>query len=67
MLTKSDLNAIDGLIVKRLDQKINPIEKRLNRLEKDVKSIITLFDGLIIKLEKRVKRIEDYLDLPRTQ
>jgi len=54
MLTKDDLTAIEGI----LEKKINPINKKLNKLQKDVNTIVRVFDSDIIDLKMRTEKLE---------
>ena len=54
MLTNEDLQAIDGLI----DKRIKPVHKKLNKLQKDMDTVVRVFDSNIVDLEKRIDKIE---------
>lgn len=58
--TKEDLNAIRNLIT----QSLKPVNKKLNKLQKDLNIVINTFDKNIIETKHRVDRIEKHLDLP---
>ena len=72
MLTKSDLNQIRGVVHEeveivvdeRLDKKLKPIKKDLRYLKKTVDIIAKNYDEGDVRLERRVKRIEQHLHLP---
>ncbi len=80
MLTKTDLSQIQkivqvetkkivqeevGIIVdERLDKKLKPIKKDLRYLKKTVNLIAKNYDEGDMRLERRVKRIEQHLHLP---
>lgn len=72
MLTKDDLQAIEGLVTGIVDKKIDPIAKdlkdvknRVRKIEKNVDVMAKAFDKADVTLEKRVKRIEGHLSLPK--
>ena len=74
MLTKDDLQAIEGIFDKSFDKKfgpafdrkfdekikpiMKPIHKKLNKLQKDINTIVRVFDSNIVDLEKRMGSIE---------
>ena len=73
-LTNNDLQAIGSLIDEKLDQKLDqklkPIEKRLGKIETEVKKIkkdttyiIDTLDKEIMHQAKRVDRIEHHLGI----
>jgi len=72
MLTKSDLNQIrvivsdevDSIVDKKLDIKLKPIKKDLQYIRKTANLIIKNYDEADVKLERRVRKIEEHLDLP---
>ena len=73
MLTKSDLAAIEKLLDKKLDQKLNPVQKDLKamskdvrKLKKDVSVIVKFFDRKSVSVEKDVKHIKERLGMPTT-
>lgn len=71
MLTKDDLTAIrkitreevgsqlDERLNYALDKKLNPINKRLNRIQSDLDTAIRLLDKDIIDHRKRIERLEE--------
>jgi hypothetical protein len=59
MLTKNDLQAIDGIVTKRIRQELKPVNKKVDLL-------ISFFDREIVSLKKRVGRIEGHIHLPTT-
>ncbi len=63
MLTKIDLNQIGQVIDEKLDSKLKPIKKDLRYLKKTVDLIVINYDEGDIKLERRVKKIEDHIGL----
>ncbi len=80
MLTRTDLNQIKGVVrdvvderldskVKPmvgeiLDQRLKPIKKDLSYIKKTVSLIAKNYDEADVRLEKRVRRIEQHLALP---
>lgn len=64
MLTKSDLNQIGNVVDEKLDHKLKPIKKDLKYLKETVNIIAKNYDEGDVKLERRVKRIEQHLALP---
>ncbi|MFH0772912.1 MAG: hypothetical protein V1922_01205 [bacterium] len=90
MLTKEDLQAIEGIFGKSFDRKfgnaldaafdrkfgnafdaafdrkfdekikpvLKPIHKKLNKLQKDINTIVRVFDSDIIDLKKRTDKLE---------
>jgi len=46
-----------------MDIEFKGINKKLNKLQKGQDEIITYFDNKAIRLEKRVDRIEDHLNI----
>jgi len=63
MLTKNDLDSIQTLIA----QSLKPVNKKLNKLQKDLNIVINTFDKDIIETKHRVDRIEKHLNLPPVQ
>lgn len=72
MLTKTDLQAIDNLIVKRVDEVVTkrireehkPIRKDISKMRKDIDVMLSLFDREYVNLRSRVERIEEHLNIP---
>jgi len=62
MLTKDDLQAIEGLLDTKLDEKLNsklkPINQKLNKLQKDMNVIVHVFDSDIADLQNRTEKLE---------
>lgn len=62
MLTHEDLQAIQSVIQKELRKELVPIKKKLkkiDKIEKDLMTAIHLFDNEHHELEERVVRLED--------
>ena len=68
MLTKSDLNQIRGVVREEVDVvvegKLKPIKKDLKYLKKTVDIIVKNYDEGDVKLERKVRKIEQHLALP---
>lgn len=75
MLTKNDLQAIRTIVkqevITNVDTALVPIEKdlksintRLRKVEKTVDTMAKVLDRADVDLHKRVKRIENHLELP---
>lgn len=56
MLTTDDL--------KKIKRVISPLEKDIKDVKKTVDTISRLFDAADVRIERRVKRIEEHLSLP---
>jgi hypothetical protein len=54
MLTKEDLIAIEGI----MDKKIKPVRLQLNRLQKDIDTVVRVFDSDIVDLKDRADKLE---------
>lgn len=71
-LTKSDLNQIrtvvheevNGVVDEQLETKLKPIKKDLRYIRKTVEIITKNYDEGDIKLDRRVRKIEQHLALP---
>lgn len=67
MLDKNDLkqigNVIDERLEVKLEQKLKPIKKDLAYIKKTVSVLVNRTDREETQLKKRVKRIEDHVDL----
>ncbi len=59
-LTKRDIELIDGLLVKR----INPIEKRLGKIEKKFDDLFDFLDKKYIEVKRDAGNIQSHLHLP---
>lgn len=69
MLTKDDLEAIDQLIEKRISPIANDtksIKKNIKTIKKDQKDLFNFLDAENVDTKRRLKRIEDHLNLPKT-
>ncbi len=62
---------IDERLDEKLDQKLQPIKEQLDKQGKDIKQIKNDVSVLVkstnrddMRLQKRVKRVEDHLNLP---
>lgn len=73
VLTKSDLQAIDKIIVKRvqplekgqikLEKGLVKFEKGQKKIQKDLKIIVRSFDTEYLGLKKRVEKVESHLGI----
>lgn len=71
MLTKTDLNQIRGVVreevdvvvEQKLEKKLKPIKKDLRYLRTTVDIIVKNYDEADVKLERRVKKIEEHVGL----
>jgi len=66
-LTKQDLSAITNIVQKELkpvNGKLSSINKRLTKVEKDLKTTINFFDNEHLALKKRVEKTEFALGIP---
>ncbi len=64
MLTKDDLKEIKNLL-NPLEKDLGDVKKRVRKIEKTTDTMIDIFDVADVKLQKRVTRIEEHLDLPK--
>ena len=70
MQVQNDINELDDRMknveirVDVVGKGVEDIKKRVKKIEKDVNLIGRLFDEGDVKLERRVKRIEQHLVLP---
>ena len=66
-LTKSDLQQIGNVVDERLEvkfeEKLKPIKKELRYIRKTVSIIAKNYDEGDVKLDRRVRRIEQHLAL----
>ncbi len=44
---------------------LKPVNRKLNRLQKDITFIVHDYSNAIMHVRKRVERIEEHLDLPQ--
>jgi len=59
MLTSRDLQQLDNLF----DKKLNPIERKLERIEKNLVTITNFLDREVVSLKKKVSKMENHLGL----
>ncbi|MBI2026039.1 MAG: hypothetical protein HYT06_01515 [Candidatus Levybacteria bacterium] len=69
-LTKSDLQQIGSVVDQKLNKRLNPVEKGIKALRKDVRYlkktadlIAKNYDEGDVLLARRVKKIEEHLSL----
>ena len=62
-LTKSDLQAIDKIVAKRVE----PLEKGQRKIQRDLKTVINSFDTEYLGLKRRVVKIENHLNIQPTE
>ncbi len=60
-LTNNDLQAIGTLIDQKLEKQS---QKLVRQMKKETKQIVKFFDREYSDHDKRIKRIENHLDLP---
>lgn len=60
---KKDLSEIGQVIDEKLDSKLRPIKRNLRYLKKTVDIIVKNYDEADVKLQRRVRRIEDHIGL----
>ena len=58
MLTREDLAAIEHIFEEKIDKKLTPVHKKLNKLQKDLNMVIGVFDSDIVDLQKRMDKVE---------
>jgi hypothetical protein len=66
MLNQADLYQIKNIVtseIQPLEKDINTVKRDMKHIRKDVKTIISFFDRETLELGKRVDRIEDKLGL----
>ncbi len=63
MLTKTDLQAIDGIVANRIREELKPVKKDISKMRKDIDVMLSLFDREYVDLRTRVERIEEHLNL----
>lgn len=72
MLTKSDLDQIDKVVTKRIQEEtrkivkeeLAPVKKDITSIRKDIKTIVGYFDNEYLELRTRIERLEEHLNLP---
>lgn len=71
MLTKSDVsqirNVVHNEVETALEEKLKPVKKDLKYIKKTVGLIAKNYDEGDVKLSRRVKRIEEHLNLTAPQ
>lgn len=69
MLTRDDLDQIRSIVreevCEEVSSQLKPVNRKLNRLQKDISFIVKDYSNAVSHLRKRVDRIEDHLDLPQ--
>ena len=55
--------ALEEKLDKKLDEKLTPIHKKLNKIERDLKATNHYFDNRVIGHEKRITKIEAHLNI----
>lgn len=60
VLTKEDLQAIDGLIVKR----ISPLAKNIKQIEKKFDELFNFLDKKYLVVKRDVRNVQKHLHLP---
>lgn len=60
---RNELGKIDQVIDEKLEQKLKPIKKDLRYLKKTVDIIVKKYGEADVKLQRRVRRIEDHIGL----
>lgn len=53
--------------IRQLAERAKNVEIAINKIQKDIKSIVDFFDKEHLELRKRVKRLEEHLNLPPIQ
>jgi len=67
MLEKSDLQQIKVAVEEVVEQKLKPVHKKLNKLQKDLDITIRSFDNDHLKNRNRIEIIENHLGLTPTR
>jgi uncharacterized FlaG/YvyC family protein len=81
MLTRDDLEQIRGVVKEEVREtireevrgivreevtlQVKPVNRKLNRIQKEITFVVHDYSNAISGLRKRVERIEDHLDLPQ--
>ena len=60
---RKDLSQIGNVIDEKLDKKLKPIKRDLRYLKKTVDLIVKNYDEADVKIERRVRKIEDHIGL----
>ncbi|OGG08935.1 hypothetical protein A2154_02680 [Candidatus Gottesmanbacteria bacterium RBG_16_43_7] len=66
MLTKGDFDQIGKIIDSKLEQKLKPVHQKIDKMNRKLDTTIKYFDTVTTKHHKRLKRVEDHLNLPPT-
>jgi hypothetical protein len=68
MLTTEDLLQIRDIIRTEIrteiGNEVEPLKSDLKKLQRDMKTVIRMFDSEYMELRSRVEKIEDHLNLP---
>lgn len=76
MLSTKDLSQIKDIVEivveqkleqklnQKLDEKLKPIQKTLNKIQKDLKDTFVFADNNYLKHERRIRTIESTLNIP---
>jgi hypothetical protein len=56
---QNQINNLD----KKIDQKLQPIHQKIDRMNNKLDTTIKFFDTITSKHHKRIKRVEEHLDL----
>jgi hypothetical protein len=69
MLARDDLQQVREVVREEVkdevSQQLKPVNRKLNRLQKDMKVIVYDYSNAISGLRTRVEKIEEHLDLPQ--
>lgn len=72
MLRRDDLQQMRGFVREEVQEETGPIKKQLalinrkvDRLQKDITFIVNDYGNAVSYLRKRVERIEDHLDVSK--
>ena len=67
MITNDEFSKLRSIIKEEantaLEEKLKPIHKKLNKIDRDLKATNHYFDGRIIGHEKRITKIESHLNI----
>ena len=62
MLTNNDFQKIKLIVDESVEQKLKPVHKKLNTMQKSLDTTINYFDTVTTKHTRRIKRLEDHLE-----